>query len=464
MNLFTLNGNTLNGSRLVGVAAAATFTCAATIAASGTRIQDALAPVSGVTSFVAQPTHTHKGQVSPLMGEALVFVTATHNHSVKANISASAGIQGFVARYQTASAFITGSASALMIPASVLGSSNISGNSTLVATGTQILPGHSVIGTAAYVVVTGSPTVTRYVTANAGSGSGSLRAEPTINGIAYSYANLGGSADISIIESGLTKRMAFANINVAAVSNAIATHRQMSYAFSKGMSALVNAEPYITVGNAYSFLINTASFVAEGLIGKSASALVSSGSTVSPRSSVKHGSTKAMLSGSADLTVTSLVIRGVVGKPIVGKATMNTVAAVTRYCFMDAIGSGFVQASAVRRIYGEASPIKGSSSFSAQPDITIRQASAPVMTSATFTAEGWIVRYAISNLIGSSDFAVSAVRTVYPSANILGSISINADTIANGASFDPPERTFYSLLRDIEYVRPFIETEFWRLA
>lgn len=154
MNLFPVNGGLLNGGvRLVTVAAAASFSCVASFSATPTRVQDALAPYSGSTQFVASAL-LQQHAVAALSGTAALRATAFTTRAASAHAVGSANLVVYVLRGLDGEAFFSGQSEMQVIPASVLGTVQpFAATAQVYAEATKEHPGIAGIGAAASVKI-----------------------------------------------------------------------------------------------------------------------------------------------------------------------------------------------------------------------------------------------------------------------------------------------------------------------
>jgi hypothetical protein len=221
MNSFSLNGASINGSSaVVIVQAEANIIASASVTAGATYIHEALAAGSGVAYVTVNPTRTTYGSAG-ISGEGNVYAAQTHIHAAgSADVSGSAEIVAYVTRVISGEAMLGGVASFFAIPASLLGSSNITAGANLSATATRVYHGGSSAVATANIVANGQ--CFRMVSAQI-SGQAELRAEGVKNGVHDGFCNVVSTAEIAPFDSGIVIRQMGADIDCSAMCSASAT-------------------------------------------------------------------------------------------------------------------------------------------------------------------------------------------------------------------------------------------------
>lgn len=410
MNLFPVNGGLLNGSRLLVVAASAAIACSSTFAAAAVRGQGALAPVSSGASFRAQPTHTHDSYAA-LGGETAAIFRAGHSHSAQASIDAKAELRSFVFRAVAAQADVVGRASVVIIPASVLGSSQASPNTaSVLADATKTHPGRSSAAGAAQVAIEAAPIVQRFVAAQALAGSGGLYAETTINGVVASYANISAVAGLYVNTTGILRRMATAPVEGCSVVTARATHIQKSHAAASGGGYAFFAEPHLFIGGLVR-LAPTATVTAAAARGLRADAVPTGTAGFLASAVVAHNSTSATSHGlagvSADATRAAKALTSAACAASVSAQAVRFAVAVG-----DVAGDAEFAAAAVRTTYAAVLHPGSEAALQAAPDTTIREAEARVEAGVDMPCNAHATRFAHAIASAYSDVSARAVRAL----------------------------------------------------
>lgn len=447
------------------VAAAAAITGSATFSGVGTRSQDALVASAATSGIVASPTHIHKG--TSLVGgcSGWLSASASHQKTARADVTGSGELRAFVYRSAEGGAYLTGTASILVIPASVLGRSDLAPASALVwAEATKVHPGKSDATGAATVVLQSNPTVTRYVSSDVLLGKSSFYAETAINGIGEAFAAVPCTAEVTAQLTGLVTRPAHAWMDSAAGLHANATYIQLSKSQLDSTSSLVVTQPHIEIGG----LAQTggeAHFQANATSIKQAQAATSmSGASVNIAPSISHGSAKsASVNGAAQVSASGI---------------RKTLANASAYCQASLTATGLraflpeaiantmagVSAQAVRYVFAVNGSFSSSANVAVQANTTIRQGTSNLIGSSSFAATDSVYRIGLANVIGSADLLADSFRFIEASANLVGIASFQADSISNPYSSDPVNRTFNKPMQATDFVRITKATEFMRPA
>lgn len=305
MNLFALNGGTLNGSAArVLIYAAAAFACSADVSAAGVRQQDALAPLSSGAQFEASATCTRNG-AAEFTSEGWLYPTASHTHVADSYIVGFADVQAFVLRQQTGQAYFEGAASVVAIPASVLGGASATASAGVSAEATKIQPGISDVSTTAVVVISVEPTVTRMVTANMPCSAG-VRVEPAINGVAYSYADFTASGELTA--AGVSYPVDAAILYAVADVEVVATHIHAGVGESIDVTAEFSSDGVLQQ-SALAHVNGYAGASADGFLIKLAFADVLAQATSTPVASLTHLSAISVFDGQAFVSATGEAVR-----------------------------------------------------------------------------------------------------------------------------------------------------------
>lgn len=482
MNLFALNGGSLNGVPRLVVAAVATFACTAALSASATRAQDALAPLSSGAQFVATATHTRNASTT-FDATASVYVSASHNKAASVLISGTAGLQAFVLRQQTAEAQFSASANLVVIPASTLGSSNLAGTAALVANATKIQPGVSSLESAASVTITTTPVVTRMVQANALSGAASIRVEPQFNGVTWSYSDVVATASFAAADSGLAIRNAQAYIECVSSLSIVATHIKPGGSALSADGTFINADAFIQKPVDVAF-VASANVTAEGGIARMGEASATGAASIALSPVVIHGSSASVVATGANVVATAIATRNATA--LSAQSGCELVAAGARVLVpsASAVCEATLDASAVVSVTASIQTLAGAATLDADALVTRMVVANAVTGTAQITASCVHWQSAIAACAGSSAMTATAnrlancfadvsatsnlgavaVRVLAPVASIECSATILADTTTNADSYDPPERTFVRVASQVVFLRPENFTEFKRAA
>lgn len=562
MNFHVLNGAALNGSRVGAILAAAAILCSASVSAVGTRQQDALAPTSSSCQVSASAIRI-AGAAASVLTEAQFAASIQYTQAAFAAAGGSANVQAFVLREALGFSVVACTANITAIPASVLGSAAWSGGAMVVADATKIQPGRSFASADAAVDVL-QPVVTRYVVAIGPSCAAYVRAEPAINGTAFSYSDIEASAGADVDVDGLVLRYGGASISGASDVVVTAAHVKPSSSAADGSGVVVVAAPFIE-SKVLSYAEATGDVAATAERVLMPSALMAGSSSMSATAKQRHGSAVVVLSGGASTLAAGQVRRLVQSHGSIGTASVlvsgvrvalpfaeldaalaidadatrttegfggfscqaiidDAQAVVDRTAIASISASVDIAADATRAAPGEAVLRIGSAAVSAEALVSrmvsalvdgdsscIAHASrnamvtANAVTSAELSAaplrtttgasdidtpggavdaDATVIRGCLAELSGGASIDAQASRFSYASVLAGGSVeilaapsrvtfatavvavsaAIDADTVTNPGSIDPPERTFSRPSAEVLFIRPEQETIFRRAA
>lgn len=279
MNLFTLNGATINGrAGVLVLAAAAAIAASCGVSANASRGVLATAGVSSGAQVTADVSYIPNGRAG-LAGQASLLATPTHIQAADAQLQGTSQIVAFLLREIQASVDVLGSAEIQAIPASVLGTASIDGVATVVPEATKVQPGRAGLDSIAGVSITPAPVVTRYVAANVTAGAQG-RVETTINDVQEAFAPVAGTAQITLVEVAAVQRMATAQILATTDIAPVATKRQPGRADVPAIAAFMNTDPFVAIG-ADAAITAGAALWADGVRVRTAGATSAGASTVS---------------------------------------------------------------------------------------------------------------------------------------------------------------------------------------
>lgn len=464
MNLFTINGALLNGTRLAAVAATATLVCSASLSANAGRIQDALFLSPVQATVVAQATHIQSGVSVPIAGQANVYVASTHTQQAASSLTGSSDLRVFVIRKQIGEAYLSGSSSLIVIPASTLGNATIAASVGVISNATKIQPGRSVLDTAAHVNITAEPVVIRYVASHVLTGTGRIRVEPAINGVAWSYVDINCTGGLGIQTIGLVDRKAAATLTSTAQINSLATHIKPGTVTPTGTASVtMTVDPFILKGSLVE-AVCSASATAQGTLRRMGVLALTGQASIQARATQFFGSSRATLIGSSVVSADDQMYRKVVAQITGGTAQISATALRTQIALSNLTGTGVVQPVARRTTYGQASFTGLAISLIATPTQTIRQGQALVSSTGLLATSPLVFRTGVASFTGNVLITSEADVFKMGAVNILGTVHVDADVLSNANSIDPPERTFTRPFVQTEFVRPFVEYEFRRAA
>lgn len=346
MNLFTLNGATLNGrAGVLVLAAAAAIAASSSVSANASKGLLATAGVSSGAQVAADVSYIPNGRAG-IAGQASLLAAPTHIQAAGADLQGSAQVVAFLLREIQASVDVLGAAEIQAIPASVLGTASIAGVVNVVPEATKVHPGRAGLDSIAGVSITPSPVATRYVAAHITAGAQG-RVETTINDVQEAFAPVAGSARITLVEVAAVQRMATAQILATTEIAPVATKRQPGRADVPAIAAFMNTEPFVAIG-ADAAITAGAALWADGVRVRTAGAASTGASTVSASASTRQVA-HATTTGSA-----TLLARGVRRTP--GESAAK--------------GSAVVLAESVRVVRGVASLACGANMFVSSGSLT----------------------------------------------------------------------------------------------
>ena len=334
MNFHVLNGATLNGSRVGAILAAAAILCSASVSVVGAKQQDALAPTSSSCQISASAIRVSGAQAA-LLTEGLLAASPRQTRAAIADAGGSASVRAFVLREASGFSVVNCTASVVAIPASTLGSSSISGGASLASEATKIQHGRAFAQAGCAVDASGI-VVTRYVLSDGGPCAATLRIEPAINGVSYSYTDIKASGGINILAVGLVSRNVRASIYGSMDAVASATHIKPGSGTVETVGALFVASPHIEAvsrASAEAACVVTAS--GDRVLKPMASASCSS--IVSATARQRHGSSAAAAACSASLSAAGQVRR--VGR-LTGSGSAEMSAAAVRIIAPEIVAGG----------------------------------------------------------------------------------------------------------------------------
>lgn len=300
MNLFTLNGATINGrAGVLVLAAAAAIAASCSVSANASKGLLATAGVSSGAQVTAGVSYIPNGRAG-LAGQASLLATPTHIQAADAQLQGTSQIVAFLLREIQASVDVLGTAEIQAIPASVLGTAAIDGVSTVVPEATKVQPGRAGLDSIAGVSITPAPVVTRYVAANVTAGAQG-RVETTVNDVQEAFAPVAGTAQITLVEVAAVQRMAVAQILCTTEIAPVATKRQPGEAAVPAIAAFMNTDPFIAIG-ADAAIVAGSSITANGVRVRTAGAASIGASSVSAAARTRQVA-HATPAGSATLSV-----------------------------------------------------------------------------------------------------------------------------------------------------------------
>ena len=477
MNFYAINGEALNGSPVLPIAASADITCTIDIDAVATRVVFPSANLSsGSASFVADQTLTHAAAcvINP---QAMIQATVTFIQAATASLTCGADIIAAVYRTVPCAVQMDCFADFQAIPASTLAHADAVGTVTLDAGATKIQPGTAAMPTTADVGAV--PVVTRNVAASI-TGTAALRVEAQVNNHLDGFADIALGISFTSPDSGIVLRQALAYVELNDSFSTVPTYIHAST--SALMDCYADVEPGgITLAVPAAIISPDISFTAAGVryVLPSASMTVTA-DIVAPMLQVHAGA--AMVAGDADLVLVP-VLTQMPTVALTGDISMTATGVAMRMAASDLHGSVNVVAGATNTMVGAAQFVDTGTTLLAVPtriclattdgvvtadfiamSLALRPAAAGIDVSAALDAATTVTRPA------SATFDVSAGFVLYPvmkitAACILGvTVDMAVNARVNIETIDLPDDTMYRPAEDTEFDRPFEETEMRRYA
>lgn len=221
---------------MIAALAVVSCTASADISADLTYISEARSNVIGTAAVSPQADRTTFGGVS-VLGESFILAIPQHTQAIFGDVLGQSKLLAYSLRTVGVSCDITCSADFTAIPASTLGAANILASASLSGELTPILSAKGAI-VAEAGIVTQDALAIRQVEANL-DGSASLYIECGINGVFEAYANVAGTSDILVDETGLVIKTVGSLLYGTAYCSGEATQEHRSHANSTGYGSLV---------------------------------------------------------------------------------------------------------------------------------------------------------------------------------------------------------------------------------
>jgi len=476
MDFYAINGETINGTPVLPIAASAGVTCTIDISAVATRnVLPSAALNSGSASFVADPTFT-QAAASTINPQAAIQTDVTFIHAASASLVCSADIVVAVYRVVPCAVQMDCFADLQAIPASTLAHADVTTDITLDASATKIQPGASAM--AGTVAVEADPVVTRYVAASI-DGTAALRVEATLNNLLDGFVDVALSASFSMPDTGIVFRQAAAYVEL---QDNLAITPTYIYASSGALiDCYADVEPDgITLAVPAAILVATADFTADGVRIVLPTVSMAVTADVAAPALQRHA---------ADTTAVGSVV--LTSTPVVTQWGMTTIDAGSSFA-----ASGTAVRMAVADVQGGAdvalapsNNMVASATIDPSTDISVSSvriclAAVDGVLTADFIALSTATRPAEASITGGVAVDAVAVNTMpgsalidshvdfslYPvmkimAACVLGvTVDVRADARVNIEAIDLPDDTMYRPAEDTEFDRPFEETEMRRYA
>lgn len=506
MNRFVHNGATLNGGGIAGlVLATALILCSAGVSATAIRVVSTQATVSADATVTPVATYNHTTAAANAPCEGILTPVPTHIHKGVSTLGGDVNILAYVQRQVDSSVTFNAVADIIAVVASTQGSAALTNGATLTAGAVRIQPGSSNAAGSCQITITPQPTVTRNAIAPV-SGQASVRVEATLNNKVDAYSDISGTANVTVV--GLAVRCTTALFDTYATSTATGTLIQPGSSVAAGAGVVIIGEPAIEA-TLISYLTGSAEILAVGVVNQAAIVAIDGVAAFLPAAVQQHSTNsnvtagvvvtavatstyKTESTGSGDCSITVESTRVAMGEAAVsGAVDITANLNIKVLANVDFLGSAAIGSIAedlnTRRKAGEGSllakatvtalcsrvlfadvVLPGEATIVCIPDITIRQGTSVVTTSAEASGEATLTRHGQAFSTGVADVAPVATRITNVTAAepvvVNATASVFADTIANPTSLDPEERTFIRPASVVEFIRPFIETEFKRAA
>lgn len=477
MNSYALNGSALNGATFVPLAGSATFDNYVNVAVAGTRVVNASATCDGYAGFTATGLRT-AGVAATIDGYVNIVNAPKFIQAASATFDGYGDLRATVLRSVPGTANFDGHASFIAIPASTLGSANITGSATITATGTRVQPG-AASASAGSLAFTPTGKVTRYVSASVNAAV-DMRVEAQKNHAIDGFATFAGVLGITVPDIGIVFRQ-----SPATFDGYLDIPANPTYIFTSGATldnyCDGNAVPTITsvpdsvidcygsfTAQATRLVLGAANFpvtvkidVGTGM-GQAGTATFDNYVSINAPG-VRVQTSSVVATGTVDMSAAGVVLRMVqanltsdadssAAAPIViaaGVASVNSSAAVTatptRLCLATIDGLITPQFTAFGGILNQ-----GGAAFAVAGDLAVANPK-------YFAAGAAKINCIVSILAGHT-------RVVQGQANFTPGSSGSVSGRLNVEATDPPDRTFYRPALDNTLHRPFVDTELRRYA
>lgn len=477
MDFYAINGEALNGSPILPIAASADITCTVDVGAVATRVVLPSANLnSGSAAFTATSTHTQAAQTTVDL-YALIQSNVTFIQAASADITGSADIIAAVYRIVPCAVQMDCYADFQAIPASTLAHADVTGSITLAADATKIQPGTAALPMT--VSVDATPTVTRNVAASI-TGTAALRVEAQVNNHLDGFADIGLSISFTSPDTGIVLRQAAAYVELLDSFSIVPTYVHEST--SALMDCYADVEPGgITLAVPASIISPTIDFTADG---------------------ARYVLPAADMPVTADVTASLLQIHAGAATPVgsidlVLTPTLTQMPSVTLGASIDMAASGVamrmaaadLQASvdvapgAINTMVGAAQFVDPSTTLLAAPtriclatidgtvtadflamSSALRPAAASIDVGAALDNTPVVTRFGSADLGVSVNFAANPVAKIM-AACILGvTVDLAVNARVNIEAVDLLDDTMYRPAEDTEFTRPFEDIEMRRYA
>ncbi|MET3135633.1 hypothetical protein AAKU55_005946, partial [Oxalobacteraceae bacterium GrIS 1.11] len=243
MNLFALNGATLNGAPGVPIVAGGADVQGAALLLAAATLDGAMLAACRGQAFAGADAHVVAAAGADLAGAAYAEFRARHQQAAVASLDAGAEISAYQLRTVPASADIACSAAVLAIPASILAAADLAATARMRTDATKAQAASSALLAGAGVAAVASGV------RNAGAaptGTAALRAEAKRNNLLDGYANIVALAGFDLPDGGIVVRQAIAFIDGACALAPVASKTQGAGAFIRPV-AQVAALPIVIV-------------------------------------------------------------------------------------------------------------------------------------------------------------------------------------------------------------------------
>jgi hypothetical protein len=477
MNFYAINGEALNGSPVLPIAASADITCTVDVGAVATRVVLPTASLnSGTATFVATPTHTQAASADVALG-VMLQTNVTFIQAASADLVCGAEIVAAVYRIVPCAVLMDCYADLLAIPASILADASITGTVALDASATKIQPGAAAMVGNDDVAL--APFVTRNVAA-AVIGTAAVRVEAQINNNIDAFADLVPSVDITTPDSGIVLRQAAAFVELQDSFAIVPTYVHLST--NALMDCYADVEPDgITLAVPASIIRPDISFTVEGVryVLPAASLTVTASMALAM---LQTHAGAALMAGDAGMALAPTLTQ----MPAIALdpgSDMTATGVAMRMVAADLQGNIDIAAGAINTMVGSAQFIDPGTDLQAAPtriclatiDGTVtadfvalstatRPAAADITGSAAIDGTTTVTRPASASFDVSVDFALYPVMKIMAACVLGVSIDLQVNARINIEAVDLPDDTMYRPADDTEFDRPFEETEMRRYA
>lgn len=502
MNRILLNGGPLNGAVRKLVLATALFACTATVAPAAVCTLNAHVNFVGDVTCTFAATKTHATGAADFVGSGLVYPNPTHVQVSHAELGGACNLQVYVLRSISADSSIYCSSGIIAVVASYQASGEITPYAEVSPNATRTQAASTPYSGEASIAWSANPVIQRMHQSQV-YGQVVVRAEPTINGLVFSYVDFSPASEV--IADALCTRKASGNLSCSAACAVVGTIQQHGQAIAPAYNSVVVAEPYV-VATLLSNLIGSSGVLATGVISRFAVCNLPVEALISVLALQEHGGSSDLTAGSV-VSITPTVISELYTS-LTGTVSTQASAVINKAAITNVTGSVGIAALGNTNSLGIVNVTTESSLVAALDEVNTRRLMANSNSTCTvgISASALRVVFPVSTIVASADITSTPDTTVrsiyadlYSSIDILSSalitkvgdgvidciVDINAmafsltfidgvlinctstvyaDTVSNPEAVDPENRTFKRPAYESVFIRPGNSNTFRRVT